>query len=72
MLNNYVNIERKMIFPTARNFWVQDKQCVGLCSVFACHRCPVLEGTERGVQPENRAKSRYERNSSTTYEPNRT
>jgi len=49
-----------------------DNGLVQLCSFLVYHyslrRCPVLEGTEKGVKQANRPKSRYERNSSTNYE----
>lgn len=64
--------KEKMIFLTARNYWVLDTQYVGpavLIPFFyhysSLRRCPVLEGTEKGVQQAERPKSRYERNSLT-------
>lgn len=62
-VNGYMlNIERKIIFPMARSYWVFDTQCVGAVVLIyhysSLGRCPVLEGTEKGVQQAERRKSR--------------
>ena len=77
MIRNYINVERKMIFVLQVISGCRtDNGLVQLWSFFVYHyslcRCPVLEGTEKGVKQANRLKSRYECNSSTNYGRDRT